>query len=231
MYYCASQPLNPKSAIGVATSPTAEPGSWTDHGMVIDSDGSQGYNALDPNLLVDSGGRWWLTFGSHWAGLQVVELDPADGKLKAGATPLNIAQRPHPAGQPGPTIEAGFQFRHEAYYYLFASFDNCCNVKEPITYKVRVGRSSSPTGPFLDRNGVDMRSGGGTIVLEGHGNVEAAGGQSIVHDPLDDSDLIVYHWYDKRLPASSEPEVSSSTRAFLGINRLGWDAAGWPYLY
>jgi arabinan endo-1,5-alpha-L-arabinosidase len=221
MYFTASTPVSQHSAIGLATSPTGESGSWTDRGMVIDSDWNDGhnYNALDPNLLVDSDGRWWLTFGSFWDGLYTVELDPATGKLKSGATPTNVARRTGPQDGTSDAIEASFVFRHGGYYYLFASFDKCCQA-DP-TYNIRVARATSPTGPYIDRNGVNMLNGGGTIVLESHGYVRGPGGQSVVHDPSDNSDLLVYHWYDQR----------ANYTQFLGLNYLGWDAQGWPFAF
>jgi hypothetical protein len=35
-------------------------------------------------------------------------------------------------------------------------------------YSIRVGRSRSATGPFVDRNGVDLKNGGGYIVYGSH---------------------------------------------------------------
>jgi arabinan endo-1,5-alpha-L-arabinosidase len=222
LYYAASTVGSQHSAIGLATSTTAEPGSWTDRGKVIDTDWNDGvnYNAIDPNLLVDASGRWWLTFGSYWDGIYQVELDPATGKVKAGATPANVARRPGS----NTAIEGPSMFRHGGWYYLFASFDSCCPAlvnPSPPTYHIMVGRSTSPNGPFLDRNGTDMRSGGGTLVLGTHDWVVGPGGQSVVHDPSDDHDLLVYHYYDSR----------ANYTAFLGINYLGFDGDGWPYVW
>jgi arabinan endo-1,5-alpha-L-arabinosidase len=217
LYYAASQVGSQHSAIGLATSLTAEPRTWVDRGLVIATTNGMDYNAIDPNLLVDSSGRWWLTFGSYWRGIYTVELDPSTGKIKSGATPVHIAERTGGTS----AIEGPIVFRRGGYYYLFASFDSCCppliGATSP-TYNIRVGRSTSPTGPYLDRNGVDLLQGGGTKILESHDYVRGPGGQSVVHDPTDDRDLLVYHWYDQR----------ANYESFLGINFLDWDAQGWP---
>lgn len=216
MYYALSTYGSQRSAIALSTSPSGDPGSWTDHGIVFTSSPGDPYNAIDPNLVVDGAGRWWLTFGSFWGGIYQVELNPSTGMLKSGAPFANVAARPAAGDQ----IEAPFVYRHGGQYYLFVSWGLCCKGANS-TYEVRVGRSSSPNGPFLDRGGVDMRSGGGTLVLEGHGDIRGPGGQSVAYDSWDDKDLLVYHYYDARLAGQS----------FLGINYLGWDSGGWPYVW
>lgn len=57
MYYSASTFGSRKSAIFLATSPTAASGSWTNQGVVIESSNSVDYNAIDPNLVVDASGN------------------------------------------------------------------------------------------------------------------------------------------------------------------------------
>lgn len=80
MYYAVSTFGSQDSAIGLATSTSGDPGTWTDHGVVFTSRPGTSYNAIDPSLLVDADGRWWLTFGSFWRGLHQLELDPATGR-------------------------------------------------------------------------------------------------------------------------------------------------------
>jgi arabinan endo-1,5-alpha-L-arabinosidase len=218
MYYSVSSWGVNRSAIGLATSPSGDPGTRVDQGIVFGSTVTKSYNAIDPALLVDSSGRWWLTFGSFWKGIYQVELNPSTGKLlSATPTPIHLAERPAVLNDP---IEGAYVMQHGAYYYLFASFDYCCQSVNS-TYNVRVGRSTSPNGPYVDAAGVKMLNGGGTKILASHGSVVGPGGESVVHDNGDGNDLLVYHYYD----------ANAGGVAALGINFLGWNSAGWPYVW
>jgi arabinan endo-1,5-alpha-L-arabinosidase len=233
MYYAVSKLGSRFSAIGLATSPTGLPGNWTDQGPVASSDSTKPYNAIDPNLMVDAGGNWWLTFGSYWGGIYIVSIDPSTGKLNAAnPTPANIAQRPGVAGDP---IEGGFVYQHNGAYYLFASYDYCCE-GSLSTYKIKVGRATSPTGPYVDESGTSLLNNGGTLILAGHDYVAGPGGESVYYDTADNHDVLVYHYYDTRsdgqafLGFNEYGDVRFDGQAFLGINFLGWDANDFPYV-
>ncbi|MEV6959462.1 arabinan endo-1,5-alpha-L-arabinosidase [Streptomyces sp. NPDC051207] len=214
LYYSVSTFGSNRSAIGLATSTTGLPGSWTDQGVVYSSSTSSDYNAIDPNLFVDGDGTWWLSFGSWWTGLKMIQINPSTGKqLSTNTTRYALASRPTGTK----AVEAPYIVKRGSYYYLFASYDTCCNGTSS-TYKVKVGRATKVTGPYYDRNGVSMMNNGGTPVLESHGRVIGPGGQSIMSDT--DGDLIVYHYYDGN--DNGTPK--------LGINLLNW-SSGWPVAY
>ncbi|PPK98090.1 arabinan endo-1,5-alpha-L-arabinosidase [Kineococcus xinjiangensis] len=213
MYYSVSQFRSNNSAIGFATSPSGAPGTWTDHGRVYSSTTNDNYNAIDPNLIVDSSGRWWLSFGSFWSGIKLIQIDPATGKQLASNTRrYDLATRPLSVEG---AVEAPHIHQANGWYYLFVSFDKCCNGASS-TYKTVVGRSRSITGPYLDHTGKDMRSGGGLVINATQGSTIGPGGQSVMRDV--DGDLLVYHYYTPEGPER------------LGVNRLAYDANGWPYL-
>jgi len=215
MYYSASSFGSNDSAIGLAISDTGRPGTWRDRGRVITSSPGDDYNAIDPHLTVDAEGRWWLAFGSWWTGIKMIRIDPATGNRHSDRTIYPLASRT----RTDLGIEAPHIIRRGDYYYLFTSWDLCCRGTSS-TYRIMVGRSRSITGPYVDRSGRLLTAGGGTEVLATHGDrVVGPGGQSILRDG--DRDLLVYHYYDRR----------DGGRHKLGINYLGFDSAGWPYVY
>lgn len=218
LYYSASTFGSRDSAIGLATNVTLDPNSpdyaWTDEGEVLRTRSSDDYNAIDPNFVLDAEGEPWLVFGSFWSGIKLVKLDPGTRKPAAGAEILSIASR---RGGPDNTeaIEGGFVIRHGDFYYLFASFDVCCQGVSS-TYNVRVGRAAEITGPYVDRDGVPMLEGGGTQITgpydrwvgPGHNGVFSEGGV----------DWLVYHAYN----------IKRNGNSALRIEPITWDAEGWP---
>jgi arabinan endo-1,5-alpha-L-arabinosidase len=212
VYYSASTFGSRNSAIFLATSPSGAAGSWTSQGMIISSGSAVNYNAIDPNLIVDEQGQWWLTFGSFWTGIKMIRLDPSTGRRSASDTAIRaLAQRSTADG----AVEAPFIYRRGGFYYLFVSFDRCCQGASS-TYRVMVGRSTSVTGPYTDRNGTALTSGGGTQILATHGSIHGPGHQAVLDD--NGQDVLFYHYY------------ADNGASFLGINRIGWDSANWPFV-
>lgn len=214
LYYAASSFGSNNSAIFLATSTTAMPGTWTNQGVVYSTTTSSDHNAIDPNLYVAPNGSWYLSLGSFWTGLKMIRLDAATGLRHATDTTVSSL-----AARPGSTaLEAPQIVKHGSYYYLFMSWDSCCQGASS-TYRVMVGRSKHLTSGYVDADGVALVDGGGTEVLASHGRYVGPGGQSVLTDV--DGDLLVYHYYDG----------ADSGTAKLGINLLGWDSSVWPYVY
>lgn len=234
LYYSVSAFGKNTSAIGVATNTTLDPSDpafkWVDHGRVIQSyPGQTNWNAIDPNIITDDDGTPYMTFGSFWDGLKIVRLnpdrlsiaeDPATLKTIASRKPDPSAPNPPaPEGNPvdagGNAIEAPFIFRRGEYYYLFTSIDYCCR-GEKSTYKMTVGRAKNVLGPYVDKQGRDLARGGGTLLLEGDSDWYGLGHNSVY--TFDGTDYIVFHAYD----------ANDRGRPKLRIEKLAWDAEGWP---
>jgi arabinan endo-1,5-alpha-L-arabinosidase len=81
------------------------------------------------------------------------------------------------------------------------------------TYQIRYGRSTSITGPYVDKSGVSMMSGGGTLFDGGNDRWNGPGGQDIAG-----TGVIVRHAYD----------ATDNGNAKLLISNLNWDSDGWP---
>ncbi|KQN27450.1 ABC transporter substrate-binding protein [Sphingomonas sp. Leaf34] len=224
LYYSVSTFGKQRSVIGLLTSPTLDPAKpgygWRDDGLVIASKDGHDYNAIDPNFARDRQGGQWLAMGSYWTGLKLARLDPATGKLAVPGAPLiPIARR---APGPNTAIEASFIVDHGGWYWLVASFDHCCRGAKS-DYHLVIGRSRAITGPYVDRAGVAMRDGGGTVLLQadaaGKDRFRGPGHAGFLHD-RDGRDYLIYHAYDRDRHGA----------ATLRLARMRWSRDGWPAL-
>ena len=221
LYYAISSFGSQNSAIGLATNAALDPAAagyeWVDHGMVLRSRPGDRWNAIDPALVLDEQGEPWLAWGSFWQGLFMQKVDAKTGLLDAAHPDVyHLADR-----SVGPentaAIEAPFIVRRNAKWYLFASFDQCCQGASS-TYNVRVGRSDALTGPYLDRDGVPMTEGGGTLILSAYDHWKGPGHNGMLVE--DGVYWMVYHAYDAQVNGIPKLRVES----------LSWDAEGWPSL-
>jgi arabinan endo-1,5-alpha-L-arabinosidase len=198
LYYAVSTFGANTSAIGMATNTTldrSDPSyAWVDHGEVLASSSSDDFNAIDPSVAVDAAGNARLSYGSFWTGIWQRPLDPATGLPTPGTNPTHLAQRL--ASVQYDPVEGANVVQHGSYWYLFTSWDFCCQSPASSSdYKIVVGRGTDPDGPFVDQAGVDLVAGGGTLLLAGNALYGAPGGQSVLIDPVD-GDLIVFHALD-----------------------------------
>jgi arabinan endo-1,5-alpha-L-arabinosidase len=220
LYYAISTAGSQRSVIGLATNTTLNLADaayrWIDHGAVLESKPGDDFNAIDPNILVDSDGGVWLTYGSYWSGIKQRAIDPASGMLStADTTRYDIATRP---GVPNNPIEGASLIRHGSYYYLFVSIDHCCDASAADDdYKEAVGRATSPHGPFVDDQGTPMMHGGATVILQGNAAWNAPGGATAWIDPQNDESVIVFHAL----------KTSDHSTPHLWVKNLRWEN-DWP---
>jgi arabinan endo-1,5-alpha-L-arabinosidase len=95
------------------------------------------------------------------------------------------------------------------------NWGNCCQ-GENSTYNIRVGRSTSITGPYLDRNGVSMPNNGGSLFLGTEGDFIGPGHISILAD--NGREWFSYHYYDGDDNGASK----------FNLRALRWTSDGWP---
>jgi arabinan endo-1,5-alpha-L-arabinosidase len=212
LYYSVSTWGVRTSAIGLVTNVTLDPNAadfrWVDQGLVIQSSDEVNFNAIDPGITLGPDGKLWMSFGSYWSGIKLIELDPATGKRIAPDSPIHSLAHYE-------SIEAPCIWHHDRHYYLFVNWGQCCRGINS-TYKIRVGRSANITGPYLDKAGIDLMHDGGSRFLEttgpfigpGHAAVFSEGG----------TDWLGYHYYDG----------ARGGLASLAVMPLQWDTGGWP---
>lgn len=171
LYFCISLFGKKQSAIGFATSSSID-GPFVYKGIVLKSKASDPNtypNAIDPNVVVDKTGRMWMSYGSFFGGIYIIELDPATGFIKSGSGHIKSVDVSANAGTKlcagsyeGPCI---IYNPTTDYYYLFVSYGNL-----EKNYNVRVGRSREITGPYTYglNDGQQMQKTGGSE--DKHGN-------------------------------------------------------------
>ena len=219
LYYAVSAWGKRTSVIGLATNPVLDPADtrfhWTDAGPVIASTLNDDYNCIDPSVVQDEDGRLWLAFGSYWSGIKLIQLDPQTGLRVAADSPIYpLAQRQRGGDT---SLEAACLTRHGEYYYLFVNWGACCR-GVASTYEIRLGRSRTITGPYLDRTGRDLRDNGGDLFLGREGRFIGPGHAGIYME--NGTNWFSFHYYDG----------DRRGLASIAVRRLEWKADGWPVL-
>jgi arabinan endo-1,5-alpha-L-arabinosidase len=211
LYYSCSSWGSKQSAIGLLTTKSLNPESddyfWQDQGVVVYSNASSEANCIDPSVFKDDSGKVWMSYGSYFGGIRVVELDSLTGKVSGSYH--------YPVASGG--VEASYLFNGEDYYYLFINRGSCCQ-GVASTYHIQVGRSTSPTGPFLDKSGNNLNSGWGTTILSTSGSFIGPG--HIGYYSENNTEFVTYHYYDG--DDKGNPKLS--------IGTFKWSEDGWPVI-
>jgi len=194
-------------------------------------------NVIDPAAFYDANGKLWMVYGSYSGGIFVLAMDEETGMPEAGQ-----GYGKKLVGGDFRAIEGAFAMYspESEYYYLFYStggFDLNGG------YNIRVARSKTPDGPYLDNAGNDIAAIGGLEVGEKlMGGFEytqelgetapawgyqSPGHNSAYYDEATGRYLLVTH---TRFPQTST-EFPNNTEAHqvrvheMFINSLGWPMA------
>lgn len=199
------------SGSGVAVSDSPE-GPFADKGKLVDFGTSGVVNSIDPNYF-DDGGKKYLYWGSLGGGIHGVRLSDDGLSVRKGAKSKSLSAR---------NMEAAYMHKRGGWYYLFASAGSCCEGGNS-TYRIVVGRSKSPLGPFVGPDGQSFKS-----MSYDYAIMDASADRAFVgpgHNAeiiTDDAgtDWMLYHCYD----ASNGYEGRQ-----LHLDRVLWTKDGWPY--
>jgi len=181
---------------------------FSESNVVASSANMEDNDAIDPGVLLDpTDGRLWLSYGTYFGFIRLVELDPKTGKRVEGNKAINVAI----------DCEASDLMYRDGWYYLLGTHGTCCDGANS-TYNIVVGRSRKVTGPYLDNMGRDMIEGGGKMVVAAGGRVTGPGhfGRFIVANGVE------------KMSCHYEADLDQSGRSVLAIRPLLWKN-GWPY--
>ncbi len=170
-------------------------------------------DAIDAGLLLDpTDGRLWLSYGTYFGFIRLVELDPATGARMKGNEAVNIAI----------DCEATDLEYRNGWYYLLGTHGTCCDGANS-TYNIVVGRSRQVTGPYIDNVGRSMLEGGGKMVIAAANRQTGPGhfGRYIEADGVE------------KMSCHFEADFDLGGRSVLGIRPLlwknDWPVAGEPF--
>ncbi len=218
LYYSYSIWADPNPGVGlaIADNPT---GPFQDQGKIFFSSEVGMSNAIDPFYFEEDGVKY-LFAGSYSsqpnAGIYGLELS-SDGKSVPDASrKFKIA-----AGD----FEGTIVFKRNNYYYFMGSKNNCCDGAASI-YQVRVGRATSLRGPYLDKNGNDLKNpGSGTMVLQRNSVFAGPGHTSRLIKDKKGTDWILYHAMDV-----NNAKIGSVNQRALMLDKVNWSNDGWPLI-
>ena len=206
-------------AVATATSPA---GPFVDMGMPLLL--GAGFEFIDPMAYDDPAtGKHLLYWGSGFQPIKVQELSKDRLSFEPESSPVDLIWPNGKNGSFPRLVEAAWVIRHDDFYYLFYSGDNCCGPH--AEYGVMVARSKSATGPFetLEQaKGVPH-----SLMLFKSEHWLAPGHNSIVTDEAGDV-WIVYHAIDVNRPRQRQEDEINSRRILL-IDKIQWKD-GWPFV-
>merc|ERR1711971_1502441 len=206
MYYSVSAFENDDAqCIGMATATGVAPHlTWQDAGKPVtcsfDSESNGDTNApngIDPAFFQDQDGSQHLIFGG--GRIWMTELNP----------------------QTGFQIEDNWWEWNDPSYHFLAkgpgSFDDPNESAWIEAAYIHVGRSSSRTGPYLDKDGVEMTNGGESLVLKKEGRFIGPGHAAVFEE--NGREWFSFHFYD----GGREDGIP-----WVETRLLSYDSEGWP---
>ncbi|HCS65133.1 MAG TPA: beta-xylosidase [Cellvibrio sp.] len=192
-------------------------------------------NVIDPAAFYDKDNTLWMVYGSYSGGIFILEMDGTTGKPKAGQ-----GYGKHLVGGDFRAIEGAFVIYSPVadYYYLFysvAGFDVNGG------YSIRIARSKTPAGPYLDPAGVDIATVGAGLEVGGKllggfeftqalGEVGASWGyqspghNSAYYDEATKRHLLVTH---TRFPASATAYPGNAEAHAVRTHEMFVSKDGW----
>ena len=189
---------------------------WEDSGMPLTcttgkptktKNGEIEVEAIDPAYIFSPNGKAYLITGGgliHGTEVNPENFQPLSGNWFSIDDPnwKTLARGPitdedeEGIGDGHEWVEAPYVYYREGFYYLFVNWGACCRGAES-DYNIRVGRSKKPLGPFLDKKGINMADGGGSLVLESEGTKRGPGHAGIWTNK-NEQNILGFHYYDAK---------------------------------
>lgn len=226
LYYSAKPDValeDKKSGLCLAVATAERPeGPFMDVGKPLQC--GDGFINIDPMAYDDPAtGKRLLYWGSGFGPIKVQELAKNRISFATDSKPIDlvdIIKNEDPKNYQR-LVEGAWVTRHDGYYYMFYSGDNCCGPN--AHYAVMVARSRSATGPFQTM--ADATGSANSVILEADSRWVAPGHNAVIMDAKRQY-RILYHAVDVRRPKEKDSDDINSRRVML-VAGLEW-VNGWP---
>lgn len=195
-------------------------------------------NAIDPTVFTDKDGKLWMVYGSWSGGIFLLEIDESTGKVI------------HPEADPDNAVDAYYGKRllggnhmsgegpyiiyddDTGYYYLYISYGS---LTWDGGYQIRVFRSESVDGDYVDMNGAktDITMTGntqyglkmsGNYILPSLKYAYMATGHNSVFEDTDGKKYVVYHTRFRDVDNNSD----LGGVHFPRVKQYFYNEEGWP---
>lgn len=182
-------------------------------------------DVIDPFVTEDpQTHKVWMFFGST-GGIKRIELTKDGQNLASKAEAIHVAGLDVDVNASRSKVfEGAYLYHHDKYWYLFVS----SGYYNDHTYALKVGRSSSLTGTFVDKQGKPMTEGNATTLLSTpNANGQFWGPGHCAEIMLDDEgrSYMFYHCHSRGI---SSPTDGYALRPLM-LQQIYWGEDGWPF--
>lgn len=225
IYYYSISDFGYAAGIGYATADEIG-GPYTDHGRLFWSEEtgeeeSVGIlSSIDQQIIFGDDGHVYMVLGS-FSKIWMIQLTDDGLGLYNGYE----YQRQNKILIASNRFEGSWIFKRGDYWYYMGSAGTCCSGKDS-TYRVRVGKSKSLFGPYVDSDGKRMdalNEENGDLVVwakKSNENTIAPGHNSVIKDDAGD-----YWWYGHCFY-----DYDAFRTRHLAMDKLLWDENDMPYI-
>ena len=188
-------------------------------GKIITTTNGLTNDNIDACVRYDLDGTLWMFWGSTY-GIYRQKLSEDGLTLDSEDTKEHVAGKLLSQDSSRATVfEGAYLYRRKGYWYLFVS----AGKYNDYTYCLKVGRSATLNGTFVDKDGNDMADGYATTILSSASGdtLYGPGHNGQIITDRNNRTYMLYH--------SHYTGASSTSQRYICLQELFWDADGWPY--